>query len=148
MLTNLSALRASIFASSILVVALVTLEISRLTTPPANYSQRHPSNIMLVYVGAEDCGPCKVWQRNQGAAFRDSAEFRRLTYREVESPSLFDLLNDENWPADLRVYRRSIRRGAGAPLWLLVADNKLVMQNFGLSQWDETVLPKIRSLLH
>jgi len=147
MLARLTRLRASIFAGGLLVVAIVILEIFRLTTPPANYSQQHPGNIVLVYVGAEDCGPCKLWQRDQGAAFRKSVEFRHLTYREVRSPSLFDLLNDKNWPADLRVYRRNIDKGAGAPLWLVIADNRLVMKNYGLSQWDKAVLPKIRSLL-
>lgn len=147
MLAKLTVLRASIFAGGIVVVAIVILEIFRLTTPPANYSQQHPSKITLVYVGAEDCGPCKVWQRDQGAAFRKSVEFRHLTYREVKSPSLFGLMKDKNWPEDLRVYRRNINKGAGAPLWLVIADNKVVIKDYGLSQWDNAVLPKIRSLL-
>ena len=30
----------------------------------------------------------------------------RATYRAVKSPALFDLLDDENWPEDLRCQRR------------------------------------------
>ena len=79
--------------------------------------------------------------------FETSNEFPRLTYREVKSPSLFDVLKDENWPEDLRVYRQALSREAGVPLWLVIADDQLVMQRFGLTQWQEAVLPKLRSLL-
>ena len=102
---------------------------------------------MLVYVGAENCAPCDIWQRGQGTAFRGSTEFRHMAYREVKSPSLLDVLKDENWPEDLRVYRQAISQGAGVPLWLVIADDQLVMQGFGLTQWQGAVLPKIKSLL-
>lgn len=102
--------------------------------------------ITLVYVGAENCGPCDAWQRSEGTAFRNSAEFQRLTYREVKSPSLFDVLKDDYWPQDLRVYRQAISQHAGVPLWLVIADDQLVLQSSGLTQWQYAVLPKIRSL--
>jgi hypothetical protein len=70
-----------------------------------------------------------------------------LAYREVKSPSRFDVLKHENWPEDLRVHRQAITQGAGSPLWLVIADDHHVMQSFGLAQWQEAVLPKIRSLL-
>jgi hypothetical protein len=69
-----------------------------------------------------------------------------LAYREVKSPSLFDVLKDENWPEDLRVYRQA-SQGAGVPLWLVIADDQHVMASFDLTQWPEVVLPKINSLL-
>ncbi len=145
MLTRLSPRRASIIVGGIIFVIVVTLEIMKMISPPSVRSQKH---VTLVYVGAENCAPCDIWQRKQGLAFRDSAEFARLAYREVKSASLFDVLNDEIWPEDLRVYRRAISRGDGVPLWLVIADDRLVMQSFGLAQWQEAVLPKIRSLLH
>lgn len=117
---------------------------SLLASWPSNKSAKA---VTLIYVGAANCAPCDIWQRKQGTAFRDSAEFRHLTYREVKSPSLFDVLKDENWPDDLRVYRQAISQGAGVPLWLVIADDRLVAQSSGLSQWQEVVLPKIRSLL-
>src|SRR3974390_1215925 len=43
--------------------------------------------VVLIYVGAEDCAPCRAWRRGPGAEFRASAEFLRLTYREVEAPT-------------------------------------------------------------
>lgn len=105
-------------------------------------------NLTLVYVGADNCSPCNTWQRNQKKVFRISAEFHRITYREVKSATLFDVLNDNNWPEELRIYRQAIGRGAGVPLWLVIADDQIVLQSSGLTQWQEAVLPKIISLLH
>ena len=115
----------------------------------ANWTSATPiKNLTLVYVGAENCAPCQIWQRDQETAFRDSPEFHRLAYREVKSPNLFDVLEDNNWPEELRIYRQAIAREAGVPLWLVIADDKIVMQGSGLTRWQEAVLPKIKSLLH
>src|SRR5262249_14873678 len=35
----------------------------------------HATDLTLVYVGAEDCAPCRAWQSGDGAAFRQSDEF-------------------------------------------------------------------------
>lgn len=103
--------------------------------------------VTLVYVGAEDCAPCGIWQRNQRAAFHGSAEFSRLVFHEVKSPTLFGVLNDDNWPAELQRYRQAIQKGTGVPLWLVIVGDKIVMQRSGLSQWDEAIVPKLKSLL-
>ena len=103
--------------------------------------------LTLVYVGAEDCAPCSSWQGGEGAKFRASPEFARIVYREVKSPTSRDVLNDDHWPDDLRGYRNRLGRGAGVPLWLVIADDEIVERGFGASQWHSAVLPKIKSLL-
>jgi hypothetical protein len=104
-----------------------------------------PADVMLVYVGAQDCAPCRAWQNGEGAAFLASAEFSRITYREVKSPHLEDVLMDENWPEDIRDYRSSIRRSDGVPLWLVISDRRIVEQHFGATAWRQRVLPALRS---
>jgi hypothetical protein len=104
-------------------------------------------SIVVLYVGAEDCAPCRAWQREEKVAFRASGEFQHLIYREVKSLTLFDLLKDENWPEDLREYRDQLGREAGVPLWLGIADGRIVQRGMGPAQWRAEVLPKIRSLL-
>lgn len=126
-----------------IVFAGVVIALFAATWTPAKSAKQ----VTLVYVGAENCAPCEIWQQKQGIALRDSKKFRRLTYREVKSPSLFDVLKDEYWAEDLRIYRQAIKREAGVPLWLVIADGQLVMQSSGLTQWREAVLPKIKSLL-
>ena len=105
------------------------------------------THVMLLYVGAEDCAPCRAWQSGEGAVFLASAEFPRITYREVKTPNLHDILKDEHWPDEIRLYRDGLRRGDGVPLWLVVADHKIVEQRFGAAEWRAKVLPAIKSLL-
>ena len=105
-------------------------------------------DVMLLYVGAEDCAPCRVWQSGDGAAFLASADFPRIVYREVKSPQLHDVLKDEHWPDEIRRYRDGLRLSDGVPLWLVVADSKIVEQRFGAEAWRASVLPKIKSLLY
>jgi hypothetical protein len=118
------------------------LQQDRSVPPPSGRPQP-----MLVYVGAEDCAPCRTWQRGAGATFRSSAEFAHLIYREVKSPTLLDVLNDEHWPEDLRGYRDRLGRGAGVPLWLVIADGEIIELGFGPSQWQTAVLPRLKLLL-
>jgi hypothetical protein len=106
----------------------------------------HTPQITLLYVGAEDA-PCRAWQQHEKIAFGASAEFARISYREVKSPTLLDLLEDENWPQDLRSYRDRLGPDAGVPLWLVIADGEVVDRGMGPSQWQSDVLPKIRELL-
>lgn len=106
-----------------------------------------PKDVTLLYVGAEDCAPCRAWQNSEGASFHASADFARITYREVKSPHLHDILNDENWPDDIRGYRAGLKRSDGVPLWLVVVDRKVVEQRFGAAEWRASILPAIQSLL-
>lgn len=110
-------------------------------------ARSHPGAVTLVYVGAEDCPPCRTWERIAESAFRTSALFSRVTYRVVKSPTLFAVLSDENWPDDLRRYREHVSPQAGVPLWLVIADGRVVTQASGESQWRESIVPRMRSLL-
>lgn len=102
---------------------------------------------MLIYVGADDCAPCRVWQNGDGADFRKSAEFARIGFHEVKSPRLHDLLRDEHWPEEIRRYRRGLTPGSGVPLWLIVSGENVVAQRYGGAAWRSDVLPALRSYL-
>jgi hypothetical protein len=125
--------------SAVVVLALATVA---LWPGPAK-----PKDLLLLYVGAEDCAPCRAWQKGEGAQFRAAPEFERMPYREVKSATLRDVLKDENWPEDLRGYRDQLGAGVGVPMWLVIADSRIVNRSFGESQWRTTTLPKIKSLL-
>jgi hypothetical protein len=104
-------------------------------------------NVMLLYVGAEDCAPCRAWKSGEGAAFLASQDVARIAYREVRSPHLQDLLNDENWPGEIRIYRERLQRSDGVPLWLVISNGKVVEKQFGAAQWSANILPRIKSFL-
>jgi hypothetical protein len=105
------------------------------------------ANLKLIYVGAEDCAPCRVWQSNDGAAFRRSAEFSRITYIEVKAPRLHDVLKDETWPAEIRGLKTRLKKSDGVPLWLVVSNDEVVEQRFGAASWRANILPAIQSAL-
>lgn len=105
------------------------------------------ADLLLIYVGAEDCAPCRAWQNGEGVDFRKSIEFARVRYREVKSPRLHDLLSDAYWPEELRTYRSRLKPSDGVPLWLIVAGNVVVAQHFGAQSWHSGILPALRSHL-
>jgi hypothetical protein len=105
------------------------------------------ANVLVMYLGATDCAPCRTWQRDHWPQFAASSDFKRLAYREVTSPKLFDLLNDDYWPEDLRRYRKTLEANEGVPLWFIVTDGEVALTARGLREWDELALPIIKSLV-
>jgi hypothetical protein len=101
---------------------------------------------MLVYVGAEDCGPCRTWRREQRPAFLASAEFPRLVYREFVAGRLRDLLDGTNWPEDIRPLQAAVKARPGAPQWLIVEDGRVIRSEAGLPAW-QAIWPDIRTAL-
>jgi len=132
----------------VLLSALIALATVAIAGWSRHVGQAHQPELMLIYVGAEDCAPCRAWRGGDGADFRESAEFARIGYREVRSPHLDEVLKDENWPTDIRPYRSRIRRSDGVPLWLVIADGSVVEQQFGATAWRERILPTVKSYLH
>jgi len=112
----------------------------------SDLAAKRPERLTLVYVGAGDCAPCRIWRREQAPLLK-SPSFARLVYREVKSPSVLDLVADEYWPDDLRGLRGQLAPNVGVPLWFVIADGAIVSQAHGASQWETTILPKLRSLL-
>jgi hypothetical protein len=106
----------------------------------------HVPEIVLLYVGAEDCAPCRAWQKDDRPGFLASPEFPLIRYHEIKSTRLVDVLKDENWPEELRTYRGQLKPSDGVPLWMIVADDRLVERQFGATAWHEIVLPKLRKL--
>jgi len=101
--------------------------------------------VTVVYVGAEDCGPCRAWRRDMRPAFLDSAEFPRLRYREIVAEHLRDLLTQPAWPADLVELREQARVLAGAPQWFVLQDDKVLASGAGLPAWQRLIWPAIRA---
>ena len=124
-----------------LIFATIAMTAGRDTASPARFSQ-----VTVLYVGAADCAPCRVWQSGDGARFRMSKEFARVSYREVKSPTLRGALNDDVWPDDLRRYRGQLGGDAGVPAWIVVADGAILARGFGVSQWQSVILPRVRAL--
>jgi hypothetical protein len=114
---------------------------------PAAIAPGARADVTVVYVAADDCAPCLVWQRDHWPAFSKSPMFERIGFREVKAPRLAAALDDDYWPADLRTLRDGLSPGAGIPLWFVLADTKVVVTAQGLSQWEGAALPAIETLV-
>jgi hypothetical protein len=99
--------------------------------------------VLVVYVGAEDCGPCRTWRRRDKPGLLQSLG-EAGSYREVIAPRLVAAFSDDVWPSDLRRFRPDAEAVAGVPLWLVVRDGRVVVSAGGLSRWQSTVLPALR----
>jgi len=110
-------------------------------------SPARAADLLLIYVGAEDCAPCRAWQNGDGAEFRRSADFVRIGYIEVKPLHLHDVLKDEQWPEPIRGYRNYVKRSDGVPLWFVVSKDEVIEQRFGAAAWRASILPAIQSAL-
>lgn len=107
-----------------------------------------PGPVTLVYVGAEDCAPCKVWKRDREPALQAAPFAGRLNYEKVISPQLSRVLSDENWPEHLRPLRSRFEAVGGVPAWLVTSNGKVVVVAGGADAWDRAIMPALRFTAH
>lgn len=123
----------------------VVLGCALLLSDAPRHAVGHRGPLTVVYVGAEDCGPCRTWQRNERPAFHASSEFARLRYREIIVPQLRSLLTAERWPVDLAALRERVKSRPGTPQWFVVRDGNVLASDAGLSAWRRAIWPVIRA---
>ena len=104
-------------------------------------------DVTVIYLGADDCPPCRQWSRDYRPRFIASDEFPKLTYREVVAPKLFDLMDNRYWPQDLHGFRQKLDPRSAVPLWFVVVGDRIAVTATGLRQWEDRALPKINSIL-
>ncbi|WP_046868150.1 hypothetical protein [Microvirga massiliensis] len=133
---------ARLAAVGLLALAVGAYAASQPAPAPSKVIDREP--LMLLYVGAEDCAPCRAWRRDDRNAFLATLDPSRVTYREVIAAKVAAAFDDVTWPGDLRMRLADARKIGGVPLWIVVRDDRVVMSVGRLSQWRERVLPVVR----
>jgi len=96
-------------------------------------------DLTLIYVGGWDCPPCTQWKNTQKARWLASAEYKKVTWVEVESPHLKDAYKERYWPAELRPVLAELPRKTGTPRFLIVRDGKVLSNEFGTGRWTATM---------
>jgi hypothetical protein len=91
--------------------------------------------IRVIYVGGLDCRPCDTWKKKHKAEWLASPEYRRVTWIEIESPRLKEAYQERFWPGDLRPVLEQLPRKSGTPRFLLVKDDQVIANEFGVGQW-------------
>jgi hypothetical protein len=105
---------------------------------------------LVVFLGNDQCGFCKMWRAQAEPAFTSSEVFKKLDYRVVH-PATFDaMLQEESWPADLRwlltefeMSDESAQRGLWTPRFFLARDKKIIFTTTGNDGWKLKMWPRI-----
>lgn len=137
-----AAARAARAAIGLVAVAAAAYAAHRLAAGTDGPEMRDP--VTLLYVGAEDCAPCRAWRRDHRASFLAGLDRERVIYREVIAARTAAAFDEDAWPEDLRAQRAVAAKGGGVPQWIVIRNERPVLTAGGLSQWQSRVLPLIR----
>lgn len=96
--------------------------------------------LTVIYVGGLDCEPCMTWKKKYKAAWLASAEYRQVTWIEVEAPKLKEAYQDRFWPGNLRPILDQLPRRSATPRFLIVSDGTVVANEFGVSRWPKILI--------
>ena len=100
--------------------------------------------LRLLYVGADDCAPCRQWRASHWSVLRGATVFSPVRFIEIRAPRAAHLLRDEHWPEPLRALRQAIPSDAAVPLWFLIDGDAIAMRAWGEQGWRDTILPALR----
>ena len=107
----------------------------------------HAANsLQVVYVGGQDCPPCRRWRAAYEAQWLASPEFKQVAWIELESPRLREAYQERYWPGELRAVLEQLPKKSGTPRFLIVKDGRVVSNQFGGSKWLNT-MADLRKLL-
>jgi hypothetical protein len=98
----------------------------------------------LLYVGAEDCAPCRSWRAAHWDAVRAAHPPNRVRFVELRARRSAEVLDDALWAESLRPHRDAIPREAGLPYWVLSRGADEALDAWGLRGWDGIMAPALR----
>ena len=102
--------------------------------------------LQVVYVGGQDCPPCRRWRAAYEAQWLASPEFKQVAWIELESPRLREAYQERYWPGELRAVLEQLPKKSGTPRFLIVKDGRIMSNQFGGSKWLNT-MADLRKLL-
>jgi hypothetical protein len=102
--------------------------------------------LQVVYVGGQDCPPCRRWRETYKAKWLASPEYRRVAWVEVEPPHLREAYHERHWPQALWPVLAQVPDKSGTPRFLVVDGGRIVSNEIGVSKWLNT-MAELRKLL-
>ena len=123
--------------------------------PPAGLRATAASTLDLVYLSANDCGPCRGWelQHLRAGAPRADLGWQTLQFTMLKRPSFRNPVAAQDLPEPLRtstarwLASRGWKHFSGTPQWLLYVDQRLRLHGFGTNQFETLVAPGARAVL-
>lgn len=114
------------------------------TASPESYTVSRHSEILIVYIAAENCPPCWKFKDEHLPLWLKSKEYSHVQYRELNFP-FFEITGaDKYWPSELRWIRDKTNASSGAPRWIVVVDGRIVSNE---KSWSRRAYPFIQRLV-
>ncbi|MBN9086050.1 MAG: hypothetical protein J0J01_04000 [Reyranella sp.] len=107
---------------------------------------RAANPLQVVYVGGQDCPPCRRWSATYRDKWLASPEYRQVVWTEVEPPHLAEAYQERHWPEALRPVLAQVPRKSGTPRFLIVDNGRIVSNEMGVTKWLNT-MAELRKLL-
>jgi len=105
---------------------------------------RPDSRILMVYVGATNCGDCRAWEAGKTATV-ERLNASGVEYREAISPSYSNTASPEHWPEDIRwiTTRNAAYVARGTPRFLVLVDGRIVWNKSGNGGYPDGYLERL-----
>jgi hypothetical protein len=105
---------------------------------------------LVVFLGNDQCGFCKMWRAQSEPGFKASDVFKKVEYRVVHPATFEAMLQEASWPEDLRwlltdfeMSDEGAQHGLWTPRFFLSEDKKIVLTVTGNDAWKQKMLPAI-----
>lgn len=116
-------------------------------TASAQTSANH--EIVFVYFGSEACGFCRQWETTDLPILKTSPTFQKVRFSRVEMSVTSGIPETGKFPPDIRHLHDPIAvalSGAGAPMYAVLSDGKVVSAWRGASKRPDEILALLRLL--
>ena len=104
-----------------------------------------PAGAMIIYVYAEDCAPCQIFQAHDWPQFRASPLARRIHFVKTSAPKTTQAYQVKYWPSEARPYHNAVKMPI-VPSFILVNNGHVVLVGNGIVGWRNQVLPQIQQI--
>ena len=124
-----------------------TVATAALTAPAPAEAKRTTSNeLMVIYVCADDCGPCRVFEAEDMPRWMASPLARSVRFVRARAPKSSQAFQSKYWPSEARPYMSAFRAPI-VPSFMFVAGGNVVAMGAGLSGWRQQTLPQVQNMV-
>jgi hypothetical protein len=119
--------------------------VATLASLPDTAPARASSAVMVVYVYAEDCAPCQIFQAQDWPHFKSSAVSRAVRFVRTTAPKTTQAYQVRYWPSEARPFHSAVKVPI-VPSFILINHNRVVLVGNGIVGWRNQVLPQLHQL--
>ena len=101
--------------------------------------------LMIVYVYADDCAPCQIFQARDWPEFKASPVSRSVHFVRTSAPKTTQAYQSRYWPSEARPFLSAVKVPI-VPSFILVRQRQVVLVGNGIVGWRNQVLPQVHQL--